>query len=76
MRLFFDTSVLVHEHHERSIAAFSTPNRSAVYCAAHGLTEVYATLTRLPEQIPRSTRTGGLVPGGCTRARERGRSRG
>ena len=54
MRLFFDTSVLVpvfvpgHEHHERSIAAFSAANRSAGYCAAHGLAEVYATLTRLP----------------------------
>ena len=54
MRLFFDTSVLVpvfvpgHEHHERSLAAFSAANRSGGYCAGHCLAEVYATLTRLP----------------------------
>ena len=54
MRQFFDTSVLVpvfvpgHEHHERSLAVFSAANRSSSYCAAHGLAEVYATLTRLP----------------------------
>lgn len=54
MRLFFDTSVLVpvflpgHEHHERSLAAFSAADHKAAYCAAHSLAEVYASLTRLP----------------------------
>ena len=54
MRFFFDTSALVpvfipgHEHHERSLVAFSTANHSGGYCAAHSLAEVYATLTRLP----------------------------
>lgn len=54
MRLFFDTSVLVpvfvpgHEHHERSLSAFSAADPRSGYCAAHSLTEVYATLTRMP----------------------------
>jgi predicted nucleic acid-binding protein len=54
VRLFFDTSVLVpvfipgHEHHDRSLAAFSAVDRSGGFCAAHSLAEVYATLTRLP----------------------------
>lgn len=54
MRFFFDTSALVpvfipgHEHHERSLVAFSAANLSGGYCAAHSLAEVYATLTRLP----------------------------
>lgn len=54
MRSFFDTSVLVpvfvpgHEHHERSLSAFSAANLSCGYCGAHSLAEVYASLTRLP----------------------------
>jgi predicted nucleic acid-binding protein len=54
VRSFFDTSVLVpvfipgHEHHERSLAAFSAVDLRSGYCAAYCLAEVYATLTRLP----------------------------
>jgi predicted nucleic acid-binding protein len=54
MRSFFDTSVLVpvfvpgHQHHERSLIAFSAANLRSGYCAAHSLAEVYASLTRLP----------------------------
>lgn len=54
MRSFFDTSVLVpvfvpgHEHHERSLSAFSAADLRSGYCAAHSLAEVYASLTRLP----------------------------
>jgi len=54
VRSFFDTSALVpvfipgHEHHQRSLAAFSAVDLSCGYCAAHCLAEVYATLTRLP----------------------------
>lgn len=54
MRCFFDTSVLVpvfvpgHEHHDRSIAAFSRAEPGTSSCAAHSLAELYATVTRLP----------------------------
>ena len=54
MKSFFDTSVLVatsvevHEHHERSFALFTSADRKTACCAAHGLAELYATLTRLP----------------------------
>lgn len=54
MRWFFDTSVLVatfvpgHEHHERSIAAFTAADRNSGSSAAHCLAETYSTLTRLP----------------------------
>lgn len=54
MKCFFDTSVLVaavleeHQHHERSLAAFSNATRSTACCATHNLAEVYATLTRYP----------------------------
>jgi predicted nucleic acid-binding protein len=54
VRSFFDTSVLVatfvpgHEHHERSIAAFTAAGRDSGCSAAHCLAETYSTLTRLP----------------------------
>jgi predicted nucleic acid-binding protein len=54
VKSFFDTSVLVatsvevHEHHERSFALFTSADRKTACCAAHGLAELYATLTRLP----------------------------
>jgi len=54
MKYFFDTSVLVpavlerHEHHERSLRAFSKASPQSACCAAHNLAEVYATLTRYP----------------------------
>jgi predicted nucleic acid-binding protein len=54
VKTFFDTSVLVaafledHEHHERSFALFAAADRKTACCAAHGLSELYATLTRLP----------------------------
>jgi predicted nucleic acid-binding protein len=54
VKAFFDTTVLVaavledHEHHERSFAVFSSTRRSSAFCAAHNLSEVYATLTRYP----------------------------
>jgi predicted nucleic acid-binding protein len=56
MKAFFDTSVLVpvfiagHEHHERSIAAFSKATPGSACSAAHCLAEAYSTLTRLPEK--------------------------
>jgi predicted nucleic acid-binding protein len=54
VRLFFDSSALVpvfvpgHQHHERSLTAFSAAKRATSYSAAHCMAEVYATLTRLP----------------------------
>jgi len=54
MSVFFDTSVLIpvfleaHEHHTASHAAFLKAERKTAFCAAHGLAEFYATLTRLP----------------------------
>ncbi|MGA8145456.1 MAG: PIN domain-containing protein [Candidatus Acidiferrales bacterium] len=54
MKWFFDTSVLVpafledHEHHERSLEAFLRADKKHGCCAAHGLAEFYAVVTRLP----------------------------
>jgi predicted nucleic acid-binding protein len=54
VKWFVDTSVLVpvfipgHIHHERSFNLFSRADTKKAFCAAHGLAEVYATLTRLP----------------------------
>ncbi len=54
MSVFFDTSVLVpvfletHEHHEASLEAFLSAKPGRAFCAAHGLAEFYATMTRLP----------------------------
>lgn len=54
MSVFFDTSVLIpvfleaHEHHAASHAAFLKSEKKSAFCAAHGLAEFYATLTRLP----------------------------
>jgi predicted nucleic acid-binding protein len=54
LKWFFDTSVLVpafieeHVHHERSLAAFLRADKRAGCCAAHGLVEFYAVVTRLP----------------------------
>ncbi len=54
MKRFFDTSVLIaafiedHQHHERSLTAFSSAIRRTDFCAAHSMAEVYATMTRLP----------------------------
>ena len=54
MKWFVDTSVLVpvfipgHIHHERSFALFSRAEIKQAGCAAHTLSEVYATVTRIP----------------------------
>ena len=54
MKAFFDTSVLVpvfygdHVHHRASIELFIQYEKSEGCCGAHGLVEVYSTLTRLP----------------------------
>ncbi|MGH9466149.1 MAG: PIN domain-containing protein [Terriglobales bacterium] len=54
MKAFLDTSVLVpvfyadHEHHEASTRCFLALSGKSGYCAAHGLAEVYATLTGMP----------------------------
>jgi predicted nucleic acid-binding protein len=54
VKAFLDTSVLVatfyadHEHHLPSIDLFVRFERKNVCCAAHSLTEVYATLTGMP----------------------------
>jgi predicted nucleic acid-binding protein len=54
VKCFFDTSVLVpvfiddHEHHERSLARFAAATLESGCCSAHGLAEVYASLTRIP----------------------------
>jgi predicted nucleic acid-binding protein len=54
VKAFLDTSVLVatfyadHEHHVPSIDLFVRFDRKNVCCAAHSLTEVYATLTGMP----------------------------
>jgi len=37
-----------HEHHERSLKVFVDTDRKRDCCAAHGLAEVYSTMTRLP----------------------------
>jgi predicted nucleic acid-binding protein len=54
MKSFFDTSVLVaaalvvHPHHDRSLAVFAAADRKTACCAAHTLAEVYSALTRIP----------------------------
>jgi predicted nucleic acid-binding protein len=54
MMAFFDTSVLVpvfygdHAHHTASLDLFVLFDRASGCCGAHGLAEVYATLTRMP----------------------------
>lgn len=56
MKFFFDTSVLIaasllqHEHHLASAAAYSRADRKTTGCAAHTLAEVYSSLTRMPVQ--------------------------
>lgn len=54
MKGFFDTSVLVpvfygnHIHHRASFDLFIQFDKSTGCCGAHGLVEVYSTLTRMP----------------------------
>jgi predicted nucleic acid-binding protein len=54
MKGFFDTSVLVpvfysdHIHHQASLELFIQFDRSTGCCGAHGLAEVFSTLTRMP----------------------------
>ncbi len=54
MKVFFDTSVLIaasllqHEHHPSSSAAYLKADKKNACCAAHSLAEVYASLTRMP----------------------------
>lgn len=54
MKALLDRSVLVpvflgdHEHHKSSLDLFLRYKKRDVSCAAHGMAEVYATLTRLP----------------------------
>ncbi len=54
MKAFFDTSVLVpvfygdHVHHKASIDLFIRFDKASGCCGAHGLAEVYSTLTRMP----------------------------
>jgi predicted nucleic acid-binding protein len=54
MKRFLDTSVLVpvfygdHQHHDSSLALFVSCDQTSSCCGAHGLVEVFATLTRLP----------------------------
>jgi predicted nucleic acid-binding protein len=57
VKSFFDTSVLFasfldgHEHYRRSFALLADANRKNACCAAHSLSELYATLTRLPGKL-------------------------
>lgn len=54
MKAFFDTSALVpvfygdHIHHRASLDRFVRFDPTSGCCAAHGLAEVYSTLTRMP----------------------------
>ena len=54
MKAFFDTSVLVpvfygdHIHHQASLECFIQSDKSTGCCGAHGLAEVFSTLTRMP----------------------------
>ena len=51
---FFDASVLIpvfypeHPHHSASLQRLTGFDSSTGYCSAHGLVEVYSTLTRMP----------------------------
>jgi predicted nucleic acid-binding protein len=54
VKVFFDTSVLIaasllqHEHHLPSAAAYLKADKKNAACAAHTLAEVYSSLTRMP----------------------------
>jgi len=54
VKVFFDTSVLIaasllqHEHHRPSVAAYLKADKKNACCAAHTLAEVYSGLTRMP----------------------------
>jgi predicted nucleic acid-binding protein len=54
MKVFFDTSVLVHvfygddERHHRSLQALGRFTKPYAACGAHSLSEVYSVLTRMP----------------------------
>jgi predicted nucleic acid-binding protein len=54
VKVFFDTSVLIaasllqHEHHTPSAAAYLKAEKKNACCAAHSLAEVYSSLTRMP----------------------------
>jgi predicted nucleic acid-binding protein len=54
VKVFFDTSVLMaasllqHEHHLPSAAAYAKADKKTACCAAHTLAEVYSGLTRMP----------------------------
>jgi predicted nucleic acid-binding protein len=54
VKVFFDTSVLLaasliqHEHHLPSAAAYLKADKKTGCCAAHSLAEVYSGLTRMP----------------------------
>ena len=68
MKWFFDSSVLVpallpekHEHHARSFAAFAAAGSKNAGCAAHGLAEVYATLTKYPGKQRLSAESADLL---------------
>jgi predicted nucleic acid-binding protein len=67
MKAFFDTSVLVplfiegHAHHEASYQAVSRIKTNEGACAAHGLTELYSTLTRMPGKERRSPQEAMLL---------------
>jgi predicted nucleic acid-binding protein len=60
VKVYFDTSVLVaalivqHPHHETARPALlrARENKVEAFLAAHGLAELYATLTRLPLTPP------------------------
>ncbi len=67
MKAFFDTSVLVplfvagHPHHELSFRAVSSFRTGEASCSAHGLAELYSTLTRLPGTARRSPQEAMLL---------------
>jgi predicted nucleic acid-binding protein len=54
VKALLDTSVLVpvfladHPHHKASLDVFLRFEKGQVCCAAHGLAELYSTVTRLP----------------------------
>jgi predicted nucleic acid-binding protein len=66
---FFDTSVLIpallpeHQHHASSFSLFTAASPKHASCAAHSLTEVYATLTRYPGTERLSAEQAGLLVG-------------
>jgi len=56
VKVFFDTSVLIaasllqHEHHGPSAAAYLKADKKNASCATHTLAEVFASLTRMGAQ--------------------------